>query len=252
MSLLYKLIFRVLWPRQRLTRCVARHLNNRVVAGFAEGMIYPPKAVWGNPANKLVGTYEKELMPYWHALDAQPPRVVFDVGAAEGYYAVGSALRWPSCTVYAWEMDGRARQALRSNAGLNVVQDRVHIAGVCGEEALYEAITELAPDLIVMDVEGAERVLCSERCIRMADRATWIVECHEEATVQALQQRFAPMHHLQVVVNQPRTAHDCSIRLPWYCRLLSYDRWRLVYEGRPFSTPWIVATTRQAPKEDVI
>ena len=215
-----------------------------MAAGFAQGMIYPPETTWGNPGNKLVGTYEKELMPYWQALDAHPPRVVFDIGAAEGYYAVGSALRWPGCRVYAWEADKRSRRELQENVARNAVEERLHVQSACQEETLFEALGALTPDLIIMDVEGEEAALCSERCIGQVHRAAWVVECHQDAIVQRLAERFAPTHQVTTVANQPRTADDCVVSLPWYSKLLRYDRWRLVYEGRPFPTPWLVATPR--------
>jgi len=48
-------------------------------------MLYYHFSAWGNPENKLGGTYEKDLVPHLVALDTYPPNVVFDVGAAEGY-----------------------------------------------------------------------------------------------------------------------------------------------------------------------
>jgi len=124
------------------------------------------------------------------------------------------------------------------------VQDRIDLHSACDEEAFYEALGAHPPDLVIMDVEGEEAVLCSERCIERARRAYWVVECHEAAIVQTLSGRFAQTHEVTTVDNQPRTADDFSAPLPWYCRLLRYDRWRLVHEGRPFPTPWLVAKPR--------
>ena len=100
-SFLYKLLFGKLWSRQRLIRWVAWHLRYRIAEGFFKGMIYHPVATCGNPGNKLIGTYEKELLPNLIVLHDNPPKCVFDVGAAEGYYAVGCAVRWKDCEVYA-------------------------------------------------------------------------------------------------------------------------------------------------------
>jgi len=48
-------------------------------------MIYLPSATWGNPGNKLLGTYEKELEPVWQTLNLlRNPQVIYDIGAAEG------------------------------------------------------------------------------------------------------------------------------------------------------------------------
>jgi hypothetical protein len=139
-------------------------------------------------------------------------------------------------------MDETSRQHLCANAILNDVEQRVHVQGTCSEQNLHTAIVERAPALIIMDIEGAEVELCSTRCIRDASRASWIVECHRDDTVRTLSDRFSATHRVSVVTNEPRSPADISILLPWCCLLLPYDRWRLVDEGRPFPTPWIVAT----------
>ena len=61
---------------------------------------------------KLLGVYERELNPYIEQACALNFPLIVDVGAAEGYYAVGMALRNPSARVIAFEMDARAREAL--------------------------------------------------------------------------------------------------------------------------------------------
>ncbi len=240
-SLLHRLLFGRVWSRQRLIRWVAWRLRDRVASGVFQGMLYYPSSAWGNPGNKLIGTYEKELVPYLAALDTNPPNVVFDVGAAEGYYAVGCAFRWSNCDVYAWEMDEASRQQICTNVSLNRVEQRVHVQGACSEDDLHVAITERSPDLIIMDVEGEELNLCSERCIGAASRALWIVETHTERVMKTLRERLSQTHGVHVVANEPRTPADVPAGFPWSCALLPYDRWRLMDEGRPFLTPWIVA-----------
>jgi hypothetical protein len=224
-----------------LTRAVARRLGNEIQGGFAKGMKYSAESNWGSPANKLVGTYEKELTRVWDELDRRPPRIVFDVGAAEGYYAVGSAVRWKNCFVHAWEAEDGSRSQLAVNAKLNGVEGRVRIHSACNEETLYESIRTLSPDLVIMDVEGAERDICSNRCVQGAIGSTWIIECHGKEVPDLLSARFRSSHNIEMVENQPRTADDLQIDLPWHCVWFKYDRWRLVDEGRPFSTPWLVA-----------
>src|SRR5215218_7302739 len=45
----------------------------------------------GDAVAKLVGTYEMELHPVVEAWISEPPRRLVNVGAAEGFYAVGFA-----------------------------------------------------------------------------------------------------------------------------------------------------------------
>src|SRR5215208_3855790 len=94
---------------RRLDRLAAtaipRHVRNRifcrllgvdtdlkVLSGIFAGMRYVRDAVGGQLYPKLLGTYELELVPVIQALNRKRVARIVDVGAAEGYYAVGLAL----------------------------------------------------------------------------------------------------------------------------------------------------------------
>lgn len=207
-------------------------------------MHYLKSTVWGNPANKLLGTYERELLPVWNELDERRPSLIFDVGAAEGYYAVGSLVRWPQTRVEAWEADELSQLQMRELARLNDAEDRLTVHGVCTPESLVSRLNHKAPDVILMDVEGSEVEICTPQVIRASARAVWVIEMHSERIVWELVDRFEPTHHLEIIQNEPRQASDCPDigGRP----LLAYDRWRLVQEGRPYPTPWLVAWPRGA------
>lgn len=242
-------IYSRLWPIQRLWRWLGFRLGGKVAGGPFAGMRYRSHAVWGNPGNKLLGTYEQELFPVLMQLDRNPPPVVFDIGASEGYYAVGLAWRWREAKtqVYAWESDPRSQALINAGSTENQVQDRIEVYGECTEAVLYEAISKLRPGLIIMDIEGAEQDVCSARCLGASGEAgsVWIVECHHPDIVETLKARFEGRFQVEVIPNQPRTPADIRIRLPLFSAPLLNDRRRLVNEGRPFPTPWIVAFPRQ-------
>ena len=67
---------------------------------------------------KLLGIYERELAPYIERAVAWQPRLVVELGAAEGYYAVGMARRLPRAHVVAFEMVAENRDWVREMAGL--------------------------------------------------------------------------------------------------------------------------------------
>ena len=57
----------------------------------------------------MLGTYEKELNSVIEEACAAHPSLIVDVGAAEGYYACGMALRNPQARVVAFEMQAKGR-----------------------------------------------------------------------------------------------------------------------------------------------
>lgn len=95
-----------------------------------------------------------------------------------------------------------------------------------------------------MVVEGFELELCSPRVVASGASAVWIIECHTEPIVRSLKERFASTHEVREAANSPRSAADLPPSMPFGRLLLPHDRWRLVQEGRPFPTPWLVCTPR--------
>ena len=92
---------------------------------------------------KLIGSYECEL----HALVEQLCRIqysqVVDVGCAEGYYAVGFAMRMPGSKVFKRLIATIERgNFCREMADFNGVSDRVYVSGKCTSEDLIRLLVQ--------------------------------------------------------------------------------------------------------------
>src|SRR5262249_40821391 len=128
---------------------------------------------------KIMGVYEIELAPVLRKWSAIPFQRVINAGAAEGYYAVGCAMRWPQASVTAFESNQEARRLLRRNVELNDLQTRVNISGRCGQDELQAAIPGGQHCLVIMDVEGAEGELLNPRNVPALADSHIIVEIHD-------------------------------------------------------------------------
>src|SRR2546423_12652663 len=113
------------WRERRLVRRIARvnvlyrERHDPVVrAGPFAGLRYPDNLI---QIPKLLGTYELELHPAVERLIASRPTTVVNVGAAEGYYAVGLARRLPDARILAFDIDERSQEHCRRLAALNGV-----------------------------------------------------------------------------------------------------------------------------------
>jgi hypothetical protein len=73
----------------------------------------------------FLGTLEKELHWAIEKAISRSPTTVLNIGCAEGYYAVGFALRLPHAKVVAAEADPKSRRAIRRNTELNAPGRRV-------------------------------------------------------------------------------------------------------------------------------
>jgi precorrin-6B methylase 2 len=107
-------------------------------------MRYVEQSVGSALYPKLLGTYEKELQPVIERLCAKGYLWIIDVGAAEGYYAIGMALRCEDAHVVAFESVETGRQLIRQLAQLNRIENKVEIHGHCDPGILQKQLKESA------------------------------------------------------------------------------------------------------------
>jgi hypothetical protein len=190
---------------------------------------------------KLLGTYERELAPYIDRAVERQPRLVVELGAAEGYYAVGMARRLPHAQVVAFEMATEGQNALREMAKLNGVESRLTVLGKCEPADLASALVDESDILVICDVEGYEEKLLDPAIVPALRRLPILVELHDfliPKVAETLSQRFCATHEITRIGQQDRSKAD----FPWRTlgtTLLprSYLDWA-VSEWRPVRMAW--------------
>src|SRR5262245_23148239 len=100
-------------PYGYLTHLARTRTNCTVASGPFQGMRYLRFSHASAYIPKLLGIYERELAPCIKRAVEQRPRLVVDLGAAEGYYAIGMARRLPCAQVLAFETVAESRDAVR-------------------------------------------------------------------------------------------------------------------------------------------
>src|SRR3984957_13370423 len=105
---------------------------------------------------QVLGTYERSLIPVVERVIEQRPRVIIDVGAAYGYYALGFAWRCPGAHVIAYELDRTRLDLMRKYRRLNRLDDRVETRSECTVTSLDEDLQRSPGAFVFMDAEGAE------------------------------------------------------------------------------------------------
>lgn len=174
-------------------------------------MVYPQRLV-GHAnvlAAKLMGAYESELGEVVCELAALPFDRVVNIGAGEGYYAVGLARAMPDATVYAFETDRGERKLCRALALANGVGDRVKLHSTCELRALRETVR--GSTLVVCDCEGCERELLRPDIVPGLLDATVLVELHpliDPDIPDLVTARFAATHATRRLRSEPRDPGD--------------------------------------------
>jgi len=234
-----------------------RYLENKAFAGcggevahgpFA-GMRYVRRSFGSAWIPKMLGIYERELHEILERASNQPFDRIIDIGAAEGYYAVGLARLMPDAQVVAFEANQEAHEVLIQMASQNNVDDRVEVRGVCESEDLREALKESSAAqgrlLIVCDCEGFEKELLDPGKLPDLASSHILVELHEFAVPgigDLLHQRFSHSHHIEQVFASSRSRSEYPFR-DLYIALLPkrYLNWA-VSEWRPRGMSWMWMT----------
>lgn len=233
--------------REALNRLAA---DLTVRRGPFQGMRYPERTAVGSSfAPKLIGCYERELHPLFERIVTRPYRTIIDVGCAEGYYAVGLALRIPHAIVHAYDTDPLARGQCRKMAELNGVADRVIIGKTFTADDLFK-FEFRGPGLIICDCEGYEKELFSQAAVdRLGDQDV-LIEAHDFLDPQItpqLKAGFAPTHDIEAI---PSVDDYHKSRAYNYPELQGYSidlRRILLGEYRIANMEWLFMT----PKGDV-
>jgi hypothetical protein len=230
-----------------LVRLAAR---DRVVAGPFRGM-----RIALSPLSKrhllgyILGSQECELHEViGRIIDRGYDRIV-NVGAADGYYAVGLALRLPRAEVEAFEALPEFHALIERSARLNSVADRIALHGRCEVTDLRQSLLRAGPrPLVLMDIEGGEKDLLDPQAVPELQQADILVETHDAFVPQVtdtLIERFWQTHDVECYTAQPRILADfpADFLAAFRCRFprLAVD---LMDERRTGIQRWLFLTAK--------
>jgi hypothetical protein len=229
-------------PKNYLNRLVHLRTGRSVSSGPFTGLRYVERAIGSAYFPKLLGIYERELYPVVEEVIGADFECIINIGAGEGYYAVGFALRTENALLRAFEMSEDGRILLARLANLNGVTNRLVIAGKCEVEDLRECLLPETKTFVLCDTEGYEvELLDLERVPELAH--TYIlVELHEfvyRGVTDLIKVRFGRTHKIRHIWEQERTPNDFPYRT-LYTRLLpKHYLQKMVTEGRPEKMSWL-------------
>ena len=162
------------------------------------------------------------------------PRIL-NIGAAEGFYAVGLARAIPTAKVIAYDLDDDSRARCHALAVANGVGERILIEEECTPAGL-EALP--AQDTAVLcDCEGCEKYLLDPALAPMLGACEILVEMHDflDASIaEIIRERFQATHVITVIDGRSRA----DIVPPELEELPQSERLVLIGERRPAAMQW--------------
>lgn len=236
--------------RYALSQQLARELDFTIRYGPFAGTRLPSDGRWSGAdlGSMLLGMYEFEILEVLVPLAIRCD-VFVDVGAADGYYAVGSVHAGLFREAVCFEMDFSGRQVIRDHARRNGVEERISIHGEAdaGFLDLLETTHEidLSRALFLFDIEGGEFELLNESHLERIARSHVIVEMHafsedEARKAHTLSERLESHFDVEYIT---QGARDPNI-FPELTEWCDDDRWLLCSESRAKKMTWAVCRPR--------
>lgn len=223
-----------------LRSTILKIADRKVLSGPFQGM----KFTLENPdLPKLLGTYELEIHSAIERLEAYRFDQIINVGAGEGYYAVGAALKWPKAVVCAFEAEQNKHQQILQLSQDNGVSDRIKIFGICQVDDLLASLDKFLSTLILIDVEGAEIQLLNPELIPLLKKTVIIVETHDcfvEGCSEIIWQRFHSSHSIEKYQTKERDLEDFTLKNRVLNKWFGKDIVELMCENRPASQEWFI------------
>jgi len=209
-----------------------------VQAGPFASMKYVAASAGSAYLPKLVGSYEKELHPWIELLAQKQFDTIIDLGAAEGFYAVGLARLFPESRVVAYESQASARKLLADLAAMNGVEDRIDIRGHWSVEDVSS--WDLGTSLVWMDIEGTELEILPAMLSGSVEKATIVFEAHHsrEMIARRILEPFSKSHRASMVSSTSRSWRDIRHLNPVTCWWIRKVCGSWTSEGRPCIQDW--------------
>lgn len=227
--------------KKKLSAYFESVFSGEVRYGPFRGLRLPPNSWWGasDRAAMLFGFYEKEVLDII-AARAPERSVLLDLGAADGYYAVGATRCGLFEKAICFEIAEAGRDAIQRNSVLNDVEARVEVLGAAGDR-FYEAVpaSDLAKSFILVDVEGAEFSIFTRETLAALAQCELLIELHDFSPSQerasSLREAASEFFNSKLVKTGAR---DLS-PYPELHALRDADRWLVCSENRPSLMSWL-------------
>jgi hypothetical protein len=195
----------------------------------------------GAKAPKLLGIYEKEILRLMQNRVFAGRSTLVDIGAADGYFAVGSLVGDVFQRAIAFELSKQGRRALAETAILNGVRDRLTIKGKATKtlaEELRSSGVRLGDSVILCDAEGAEYEIFTPEMLSLLTDCHIIIELHDYTSdrcrSRTLVEEAKRYFDVEILTTGARDLSSFSV-------LREYGdnaRWLLASEGRYNLMEW--------------
>lgn len=172
--------------------------------GHFKGMKYIKRSSGSALLPKILGSYEEPIQGWIREVIEDKNYVnILDIGCAEGYYAVGFAMKLPNTKIIAYDIDEEARKNSTELKELNGLTN-IEINAECTHKELNSKSKENT--LVFCDIEGFEKILLDPIKVPNLKYVDLIIESHDcfvPNITEDLIARFYMTHTMRIIVDYP-------------------------------------------------
>ena len=213
------------------------NISNKVQNGPFKGMIYDCENYWGNLYPKLLGSYESELHDIINRLVKVKFNNIINVGSAEGYYAIGFALKSNVDEIIAVDPFRNSKKEINSLIRKNKIKKKINFKFCLSSKRLSNWIK--TKTLILMDCEGSEAGYLKITSSTNFHKAHILCEIHDFSDHpnigSDLINRFNRTHQIQIIKQEKRQLDKYRT----VGNLSENEMINLLDEDRPKNNYWI-------------
>ena len=216
-----------------------------VAHGPFKGMELSNDVWWSRNDNitQILGIYEQHVLERLKSFSAEGNRFV-DIGAADGYFAIGMAYSKMYSEVFAFEIDPSGQDRIKKNAVRNQCSDIVSVFGEADYSSLEKLVCDSIKTTILIDIEGAEYKLLDDKMLTLLSSCYIICELHPFLVYDGykLQNKLIEMAKQKFNVELIKRKNYSPNIFSELDNLSDEERLIAVGEGRAKNTSWLVLT----------
>jgi ribosomal protein L11 methylase PrmA len=209
-----KIIQKLSWEKEKYeAKIISKEISpgSIVLRGPFKGMKYASLDAGGSRLlTKILGSYEDELHEIIYSIVNNDYTEIIDVGCAEGYYAVGLALKMRNCKIHAYDTDKRAIEFCKEMAKKNNVVEKFSFGDFCSAQTLAN-FKFSGKAFIISDCEGYEVELFAKENAGNLKNCDILIEVHNLIHPDArkyLEDLFKDTHVTRIIKSRLKQVDD--------------------------------------------
>jgi hypothetical protein len=226
---------------------LAAELDNEIQHGIFAGMRLSSLR-WGghDRAPMILGLYESEVNREIEK-SASHATIFIDIGAADGYFAVGAVFSGLYKESICFEISEEGRESIAKNAERNGVLDKTTILAEANEDSLLSTVKGVASNelFVLCDIEGGEFDLFTIAVLKALKSATILIEIHDFSKSDCDKYRMLKLLAGSIFDVHEVTQEARNPNLLEKTRMIhDDDKWLMMSEGRSKAMTWLLLIPR--------